>query len=152
VRIERVAAVERMRDPNATPFTKPRDALMRAKARFRQAELAYQQLVAAKDAAAAKDEGAAAERKPMNNASASNASTGASSSSEPTWQPKPLVLLDEFDAMCRAMPNLQHNLGATNVARGRAESMPFVLSEIRLKGRLRSRETGRLERRQHYSL
>jgi hypothetical protein len=48
VRSERLASIERMRDPNAIPFAKSGHALARAKQRFRQAEFAYWRLLAAK--------------------------------------------------------------------------------------------------------
>jgi hypothetical protein len=103
VRIERVAAIERMRDPNAIPFTKTHASLARAKARIREAELTYEQLIAAKAKNASENNAEARDsaRKPTNNASMSNASGG-----EPTRQPKPIALRDEFDAMRLAMLDL----------------------------------------------
>ena len=103
VRRERIAAIERMRDPEATPFTKPREALARAKARIRQAERAYEQLLAAKAknvAINSKDQHP--EPSPTNNLVTSNGS-----SSEPIREPKPQAMRDEFDAMRLALPDLK---------------------------------------------
>jgi hypothetical protein len=102
VRSEGLAAIERMRDPTATPFTKPREALAQAKARFRQAKRAYEQLLAAKTKNAAtnsKDRHPAPS--PTNNMVTSNGS------SEPIREPKPLAMRDEFDAMHLALPDLK---------------------------------------------
>lgn len=102
VRSEGLAAIERMRDPTATPFTKPREALARAKARFRQAKRAYEQLLAAKAKNAAtnsKDRHPAPS--PTNNMVTSN------DLSEPVREPKPLAMRDEFDAMRLALPDLR---------------------------------------------
>jgi hypothetical protein len=102
VRSEGLAAIERMRDPTATPFTKPREALARAKARFRQAKRAYEQLLAAKTKNAAtnsKDRHPAP--RPTNNMVTSNGS------SESIREPKPLAMRDEFDAMHLALPDLK---------------------------------------------
>jgi hypothetical protein len=87
VRTDRIAAIERMRDPNAVPFTKPGKALAQARARFRKAKLAHQQLVATKAKNAAAGNGTAPEppRKPTSNSSMSNAATNhASTNSAPT--------------------------------------------------------------------
>jgi hypothetical protein len=104
VRRERIHAIERMRDPDATPFTKPREALARAKARIRQAELAYEQLLAAKakNTAATNCKDRHPGSGPTNNPSTSNGS-----SSEPIREPKPLAMRDEFDAMRLALPDLR---------------------------------------------
>jgi hypothetical protein len=102
VRSEGLAAIERMRDPTATPFTKPREALARAQARFRQAKRAYEQLLAAKSKNAAtnsKDRHPAPS--PTNNMVTSN------DLSEPVREPKPLAMRDEFDAMRLALPDLK---------------------------------------------
>jgi hypothetical protein len=102
VRSEGLAAIERMRDPTATPFTKPREALARAKARFRQAKRAYEQLLASKAKNAAtnsKDRHPAPS--PTNNMGTSN------DLSEPVREPKPLAMRDEFDAMRLALPDLK---------------------------------------------
>jgi hypothetical protein len=102
VRSEGLAAIERMRDPTATPFTKPREALARAQARFRQAKRAYEQLLAAKTKNAAtnsKDRHPAPS--PTNNMVTSN------DLSEPVREPKPLAMRDEFDAMRLALPDLR---------------------------------------------
>jgi hypothetical protein len=98
-----VAAIERMRDPGATPFTKPREALARAKARIRQAEHAYEQLLAAKAKnAAINSKDRHPEPSPTN-----NLVTGNGSSSNPIREPKPIAVRDEFDAMRLALPDLK---------------------------------------------
>jgi hypothetical protein len=101
VRSERLAAIERMRDPTATPFTKPREALARAKARFRQAKHTYEQLLAAKNAATNSKDRHPAPPSPTNKMVTSNGS------SEPIREPNPLAMRDEFDAMHVALPDLK---------------------------------------------
>jgi hypothetical protein len=99
---EGLAAIERMRDPTATPFTKPREALARAKARFGQAKRAYEQLLAAKSKnAATSSKGRHPAPSPTNNMVTSN------DLSEPVREPKPLAVRDEFDAMRLALPDLK---------------------------------------------
>jgi hypothetical protein len=102
VHSEGLAAIERMRDPTATPFTKPGEALARAKARFGQAKRAYEQLLAAKTnngATNSKDRHPVPT--PTNNMVTSNGS------SDPIWEPKLLATRDEFDAMRLALPDLK---------------------------------------------
>jgi hypothetical protein len=103
VRSEGLAAIERMRDPTATPFTKPGEALARAQARFRQAKHAYEQLLAAK----AKNAAINSKDRHPETSSTNNLVTGTRSSSEPIREPKPLALRDEFDAMRLALPDLK---------------------------------------------
>lgn len=103
VRRERIAAIERMRDPDAMPFTKPREALARAKAKIRQAECAYEQLLAAETKnATTNSKDRHREPSPTNNMVTSNGS-----SSEPIREPKPQAMRDEFDAMRLALPDLK---------------------------------------------
>jgi hypothetical protein len=102
VRSEGLAAIERMRDPTATPFTKPREALARAKARFRQAKRAYEQLLATKAKNAATN---SKDRHPT--PSPTNNMVTSNDLSEPIREPKPLALRDEFDAMRLALPDLK---------------------------------------------
>jgi hypothetical protein len=87
---ERLAAIERMRDPDAIPFSDSKASLARARARFAQAKRAYAQLVKAKQAKAG-----------------STSDTGkASSSPQKNKGPHPPAQRDECDAMCRAAPDL----------------------------------------------
>jgi len=102
VRSEGLAAIERMRDPEATPFTKPREALARAKARMQQAKRAYEQLRAAKTKNAATN---SKDRRPA--PSPTNNMVTRNGSSEPIREPKPLAMRDEFDAMHLAQPDLK---------------------------------------------
>jgi hypothetical protein len=96
VRAERVAAIERLRDITATPLAKPDNSLARAKARFREAELAYEQLVQAK-----------AKNITLNNCEARDPTPKQQSeATQFSLQPKPIKLRDEFDAMRHAMPDL----------------------------------------------
>jgi hypothetical protein len=91
VRTEGLAAIERLRDPTATPFTKPGEALARAKARIRQAKRAYEQLLTAK----------------TKNAATNSKDLASNGSSEPIREPKPLAMRDEFDAVRLALPDLK---------------------------------------------
>ena len=102
VRSEGLAAMERMRDPTATPFTRPREALARAKARFRQAKRAYEQLLATKAKNAATN---SKDRHPT--PSPTNNMVTSNDLSEPVREPKPPAMRDEFDAMRLALPDLQ---------------------------------------------
>jgi len=87
---ERLAAIERMRDPDAIPFSDSKASLARARARFAQAKRAYAQLVKAKQAKAG-----------------STSDTGkASISAQKNKGPHPPAQRDECDAMCRAAPDL----------------------------------------------
>ena len=87
---ERFAAIERMRDPDAIPFSDSKASLARARARFAQAKRAYAQLVKAKQAKAG-----------------STSDTGkASISAQKNKGPHPPAQRDECDAMCRAAPDL----------------------------------------------
>jgi hypothetical protein len=88
---ERLAAIERMRDPDAIPFSDSKASLARARARFAQAKRAYAQLVKAKQAKAG-----------------STSDTGkASISARKNKGPHPPAQRDECDAMCRAAPDLR---------------------------------------------
>jgi hypothetical protein len=88
---ERFAAIERMRDPDAIPFSDSKASLARARARFAQAKRAYAQLVKAKQAKAG-----------------STSDTGkASISAQKNKGPHPPAQRDECDAMCRAAPDLR---------------------------------------------
>ena len=87
---ERLAAIERMRDPDDIPFSDSKASLARARARFAQAKRAYAQLVKAKQAKAG-----------------STSDTGkASISAQKNKGPHPPAQRDECDAMCRAAPDL----------------------------------------------
>jgi hypothetical protein len=130
VRTDRIAAIERMRDPNAVPFTKPGKALAQARGRFREAKLAHRQLVKAKAKNAAAGNGTAPEapRKPTSNSLMSNAATNNASTNSTRQrldrqcvdqqragqhtaqchieELEPNALRDEFDAMRLAMTDL----------------------------------------------
>ena len=131
VRSEGLAAIERMRDPTATPFTKPREALAGAQARFRQAKHAYEQLLAAKTKNAAtnsKDRHPAPS--PTNNMVTSNGSN------EPIREPKPLAMRDEFDAMRLALPDLKRL--ERYERRGRSRRKRAIRDFIEIKSRSES--------------
>ena len=87
VHTERLAAIARMRDPEAIPFSQPKASLARARARFAQAQRLYAELAAAK-ARAAHD-------------------TPAKHSHGLAQEPHVPVHCDEFDAMLRAEPDLR---------------------------------------------
>jgi hypothetical protein len=132
VRSEGLAAIERMRDPTATPFTRPREALARAKARFRQAKRDYEQLLAAKT------KNAATNGKDLHPAPSptNNLVTGNGSSSEPIREPKPLAMRDEFDAMRLALPDLKRL--ERYERRGRSRRKRAIRDFIEIKSRSES--------------
>jgi hypothetical protein len=98
VSVERIAAIERLRDITAKPLSKRDNSVTRAKARFRQAKLRYRQLVQAK-----------ANNVAANNRQGRNSLQVQESEpvqSQPTRKQKPIKLRDEFDALRLAMPDL----------------------------------------------
>ena len=98
VSVERIAAIERLRDITAKPLSKRDNSVTRAKARFRQAKLRYRQLVQAK-----------ANNVAANNRQGRNSLHVQESEpvqSQPTRKQKPIKLRDEFDALRLAMPDL----------------------------------------------
>jgi hypothetical protein len=112
---ERLAAIERMRDPDAIPFSDSKASLARARARFAQAKRAYAQLVKAKQAKAAstsdKDKASisAQKTKETNSTSTDNpakSNAAATGSTRSVQGPHPPAQRDECDAMCRAAPDL----------------------------------------------
>jgi hypothetical protein len=123
VHSERLAAIARMRDPDAIPFSQPKASLRRARARFAQAKLLYAELAKAKARAAAVGNIAAAEETvaagngktrdgveektatAVENCAAHN--TPAKSSHGLAQEPHAPVHCDEFDAMLRAEPDLR---------------------------------------------
>jgi hypothetical protein len=94
VRAERVAVIERLRDRSATPLTRRDSSLARAKARFRGVKLKYKWLLRAK----AKN---AAIKNEQERTSPPEPQSGAA---QPMGKQK--QSRDEFDAMRRAMPDL----------------------------------------------
>ena len=112
---ERLAAIERMRDPDAIPFSDSNASLARARARFAQAKRAYAQLVKAKQAKAAStsDKGKASisaqKNKETNSTSTDNPAINAAAtrSAESAREPHPPAQREECDAMCRAAPDLR---------------------------------------------
>jgi hypothetical protein len=113
---ERLAAIERMRDPDAIPFSDSKASLARARARFAQAKRAYAQLVKAKQAKAAStsDKGKASisaqKNKETNSTSTDNpakSNAAATGSTRSVQEPHPPAQRDECDAMCRAAPDLR---------------------------------------------
>jgi hypothetical protein len=113
---ERFAAIERMRDPDAIPFSDSKASLARARARFAQAKRAYAQLVKAKQAKAGstphkgKASISAEKTKEINSTSTDNparVNAAATRSAKSAREPHPPAQRDECDAMCRAAPDLR---------------------------------------------
>jgi hypothetical protein len=95
VRAERVAVIERLRDPQAVPLAKGDNSLALAKARYRQLGFAAAELVKFS---------AALRRKGLNATDLTVEQPG-----EPIkfiWYPKPPIERDEYAAMRAAMPDL----------------------------------------------
>ena len=100
-------------DPDAFPYTDVKGSFARARAKFREAKLIYEQLVEAKakpKAADAKD-GAAGDGKkgsPSNSKSKEATGNAATGTPSPTIPPsEPRALRDECEAMVLALPELK---------------------------------------------
>jgi hypothetical protein len=112
VNAECSAAIERMRDSHAIPFSDTKASFARARARLTQAQLAYAELVEAK--AKTSDagnivitNGKGAGSVPVKNSTRSeDATTAASHPTSAAQEPRPPAHCDEFDAMRRAAPDL----------------------------------------------
>jgi len=113
---ERFAAIERMRDPDAIPFSDSKASLARARARFAQAKRAYAQLVKAKQAKAAGTSHtgqasiAAEKNQETNSTSAGNparSNAAAIGSTRSVQGPHPPTPCDDVEAMRRAAPDLR---------------------------------------------
>ena len=116
VHTERLAAIARMRDPEAIPFSQPKASLARARARFAQAQRSYAELAAAKARGAAdetiaagnsrtRDRGQEKTATPVENSAVHD--TPAKHSRGLAQEPHVPVHCDEFDAMLRAEPDLR---------------------------------------------
>ena len=115
---ERLAAIERMRDPDAIPFSDSKASLARARARFARAKLAYAHLVKAKQAKAAEAASSSQTGKAaisaQKNQETNSASTdsparsnaAASRRAKSAQEPHAPAPCDECDAMRRAAPDL----------------------------------------------
>ncbi len=114
VNAECLAAIERMRDPHAVPFSDSKASFAGARARFAQAQLAYTELVEAKakttEAGKVITNGEVVDSVPGKNSTRSeDATTGnteASRSTSAAQEPHPPAQYDEFEAMRRAAPDL----------------------------------------------
>ena len=115
VNAECLAAIERMRDPHAIPFSDPKASFARARARFIQAQLAYVQLVEAKAKTSETGNivitnGEGVDSVPRKNSIRSEVATtghtAASHSISAAQESHPPAQCDDFDAMCRAAPDL----------------------------------------------
>jgi hypothetical protein len=102
VAAERLAAIARMRDPKAIPFSDTKASLGRARARFAQAKLAYTKLVKEKAATASKSAKNLSRRAPTPNTSNLNAAP--TSPNKAATQPRKY---DEVEGMLRAVPDLK---------------------------------------------
>lgn len=111
VNAECLAAIERMRDPNAIPFSDTKASFARARARFAQAQLAYAELVEAKAKTSEAGNivianGGGVDSVPGKNSTrsedATTGNTAASHSTSAAQEPHPPAQCDEFDAMRRA--------------------------------------------------
>jgi hypothetical protein len=114
-----LAAIARMRDPDAIPFSRPKASLARARARFAQAQRTHAELVKAKERAAALDNvdnsamrtekaGDLAQEE-ASNCGADCATAGASEnrSVDGAQAHDVRAQCDEFEAIVRAQPDLR---------------------------------------------
>jgi hypothetical protein len=97
VRLEKVALIERLRDPRAKPLSKKDNSLARAKARFRLLKFRYKRLLRAKPNNIATPSGQG------RNVSQGRGSKANQAQPTRTQTIKPR---DEFDALWRARPDL----------------------------------------------
>ena len=100
-----VAAIARMRDPDAIPFSNRRASLARARARFEQAKFLYAKLMRAR-LNACSTSNCAAEKKSAVSKPATSANTAASLTTKAAKKPQAPTQYDDFEAMCRAAPDL----------------------------------------------
>jgi hypothetical protein len=109
------AAIERMRDPHAIPFSDTKASFARARARLAQAQLAYAELVEAKTKTSETgniviNTGEGMDSVPGKNSTrsedATTGNTAASHSTSAAQEPHPPAQCDDFDAMRRAAPDL----------------------------------------------
>jgi hypothetical protein len=109
------AAIERMRDPHAIPFSDTKASFARARARLAQAQLAYAELVEAKTKTSEAgniviNTGEGMDSVPGKNSTRSEdataGNTAASHSTSAAQEPHPPAQCDDFDAMRRAAPDL----------------------------------------------
>jgi hypothetical protein len=111
VRSARIACIERLRDPDAFPYTDAKGSFARARAKIREAELTYARLVEAKAKPAQAKHGAVSDGKtgpPSNSKSkeaTNNATAGTASPAIP--QSEPRAPRDEYEAMVLALPVLE---------------------------------------------
>jgi hypothetical protein len=112
VRSARIACIERLRDPDAFPYTDVKGSFARARAKFREAKLLYEQLVEAKakpEAADAEHDAASDGKTGPPSNSKSNEATGNAATGTPSTvpQPNPRALRDECEAIVLALPELR---------------------------------------------
>ena len=106
VRAERVALIERLRDPTAEPLANGDNRLALARDKFNEAKLQYEKLVKAKaERAVAHNGKAKAENAAVNNDDAKDES-GAAEGQGGDNNEESAALRDEFDAMRHARPDL----------------------------------------------
>jgi hypothetical protein len=130
VRVERVAAIERLRDVIAKPLSKRDNSLVRAKARFRAAKLKYKLLVQAKAAARHKAKNVATNN-PHEQGSRGEPGSGAAQAAA---MQKPIRTRDEFDAMRHAMPDLERLARYERRAWSRRKRAMRAFTELRSEG------------------
>ena len=102
---ECLAAIARMRDPDAIPFSNRKASLARARARFEQAKFLYAKLMRAR-LNACSTSNCAAEKKSAVSKPATSANTAASLTTKAAKKPQAPTQYDDFEAMCRAAPDL----------------------------------------------
>ena len=133
---ERLAAIERMRDPDAIPFSDSKASLARARARFAQAKRAYAQLVKAKQAKAAStsDKGKASisaqKNKETNSTSTDNpAKSNAAATGSTRSVQQPIRRRSETNATpCAGPRRICADWSGMSAVRPRAATGPFVSS------------------------
>jgi hypothetical protein len=102
---EWLAAIARMRDPDAIPFSNRKASLARARARLEQAKFLYAKLMRARLKACSAGN-CAAEKKSTASERATSANTAASPSTNAAEKPQAPAQYDDFEAVCRAAPDL----------------------------------------------
>jgi hypothetical protein len=102
---ECLAAIARMRDPDAIPFSNRKASLARARARLEQAKFLYAKLMKAR-LNACSGGNRAAEEKSAANEPATSANTAASLTTKAVEKPQAPAQYDDFEAVCRAAPDL----------------------------------------------
>jgi hypothetical protein len=102
---EYLAAIARMREPDAIPFSNRKATFARARARFEQAKQRHAELMRARLSASSVGN-CAAEKKSAASEPATSANTAAGLTTNAAEEAQAPAQYDDFEAMCRAAPDL----------------------------------------------